>query len=53
MGTVSTPFNLPTLECVRCGHTWHPRKQERPIRCGGCKTPYWDRAKLTRKRKRK
>ncbi len=28
--------------CKRCGHDWTPRKEGRPIRCGKCKSPYWD-----------
>jgi hypothetical protein len=33
---------LPTFECLRCGHTWHPKKEERPRCCGFCKNPRWD-----------
>ena len=33
---------LPTLHCLRCGHTWPPRKPERPLRCPKCGSPYWD-----------
>jgi predicted Zn-ribbon and HTH transcriptional regulator len=31
--------------CERCGHTWMPRKQEKPKVCPNpqCKSPYWDR----------
>lgn len=24
---------LPTYECLRCGHKWHPRSDRRPDRC--------------------
>lgn len=34
--------NIPTLECLRCGHRWHPKKEELPKCCGFCKTPYWN-----------
>jgi predicted Zn-ribbon and HTH transcriptional regulator len=33
---------LPTFTCLRCGHTWHPRKETIPIKCGRCKSPYWN-----------
>ncbi len=38
---------LPTMRCLRCGHTWPPRKPERPLRCPKCGSPYWDRARAT------
>jgi hypothetical protein len=34
-------LHLPTFECLKCGHRWHPREPKEPIRCGFCKTPYW------------
>jgi len=37
------PYRLPTLRCKRCKHEWHPRSNHRPVRCGKCKSPYWDR----------
>lgn len=37
----SSEVELPVFECLRCGHKWSPRKPERPLRCGACKTPYW------------
>ncbi len=33
---------LPTFECLRCGHRWHPKKEEKPRCCGFCKSSYWD-----------
>jgi len=30
------------FNCLRCGHEW-ASKQERPVMCPQCKTPYWDR----------
>ncbi len=35
---------LPTFECLRCGHQWNPRSNEKPKRCAFCKSPYWDKA---------
>lgn len=29
--------------CSRCGHKWQSRRGK-PLRCAGCKSPYWDRA---------
>lgn len=40
-----TEIVLPTLHCLRCGHTWPPRKPERPLRCAKCGSPYWDRTR--------
>ena len=30
-------------ECLRCGEPWCFRGTGRPLRCGKCKSPYWDR----------
>ena len=37
--------DLPRWTCNRpqCGHSWTPRKPEKPIVCPKCKSPYWDR----------
>lgn len=35
---------LPTFECQRCGHHWHPKKEEMPRCCAFCKSPYWNTA---------
>lgn len=29
--------------CCRCGKDWCFRGDGRPLRCGKCKSPYWDR----------
>ena len=34
---------LPTFECLRCGHKWHPRTDRRPDRCPKCNSPYRDK----------
>jgi len=31
-------------KCLRCGHEW-PSKQEHPITCAKCRSPYWDKPK--------
>jgi hypothetical protein len=33
---------IPVFECLRCGHRWCAKKQERPVCCGFCKNPRWD-----------
>lgn len=33
-------------KCGVCGHKWKPRKPGRPVRCGSCKSPYWDRGSI-------
>lgn len=35
-------IKLSTLECERCGHKWHPKKEEMPRCCAFCKSPYWN-----------
>lgn len=39
-------IKLPTFKCTRCGHKWHPKKEEVPLRCAKCKTPYWNKPKV-------
>jgi len=38
-------MKLPTLECKRCGHTWHPRTDKLPDVCPNpkCKSRYWNK----------
>lgn len=33
---------LPTFECLRCSHKWHPQKEEKPKVCAYCKSPYYE-----------
>lgn len=33
---------LPTMQCLRCGHCWYPKKEEVPFYCGFCKSPRWN-----------
>lgn len=35
---------LPKFSCLRCGHEWNPRNEEKPLRCAFCKSPYWQKA---------
>lgn len=34
---------IPGYKCLRCGHTWTPRNDEKPRLCPKCKSAYWDR----------
>ena len=35
-------ITLSGYECLRCGHTWVPRKEDKPRQCPNCHSPYWD-----------
>jgi hypothetical protein len=37
-----TSVELRQQVCQRCGKVWWPRTPNRPARCPGCKSPYWD-----------
>jgi len=39
---------LKPLVCKRCNRTWTPRKEELPIQCPKCRSPYWDRERVKR-----
>lgn len=34
---------MPRFECLRCGHIWIPRTDNKPKFCPKCNSPYWDR----------
>lgn len=34
------------FNCSRCNHSWIPRKEQKPIACPKCKSPYWDRERI-------
>ena len=36
-------------KCDRCGHEWLSRDNKKPLCCGGCKSPYWDRPRKKKK----
>ena len=42
---MSKELRLPSLRCLRCGHTWIPRKAQTPKWCPKCNSPYWNRLK--------
>ena len=41
---------LDGFRCERCGHTWVPRATTEgdPVICPKCKSPYWNKPKLTK-----
>ena len=38
-------FDLPVLKCLRCRHTWYPKRPIEPKVCPKCKSPYWNKPK--------
>ncbi len=34
---------IPERKCKRCNHTWFIKKQQEPVVCPKCKSPYWNR----------
>ena len=45
LGAMNRQLELPTLKCLRCGHTWYPKKPVEPKVCPKCKSPYWNKPK--------
>jgi len=47
-----TKFKIPKATCLRCGHTWIPRK-ETVIKCPRfeCGSPYWNKERQKPKEK--
>jgi DNA-directed RNA polymerase subunit RPC12/RpoP len=48
--TITTTVNI----CCRCLHEWPQRlaADQKPVRCPKCRSPYWDRERLTPKREK-
>jgi DNA-directed RNA polymerase subunit RPC12/RpoP len=42
-------ISIDGYKCERCSHQWIPRKEENPIICPTCKSPYWDKPKKVKK----
>jgi len=40
---------LPAWECLRCGHVWPKRGDQRPATCAKCRNVLWDRPRRTPK----
>jgi len=36
-------ITVKAYRCLRCLHTWLPRRSTRPVSCPACHSPYWDR----------
>ncbi|TKB68626.1 MAG: hypothetical protein E8D52_06400 [Nitrospira sp.] len=39
---------LQQQHCQRCAKAWWPRQPHTPVRCPGCKSPYWDKPRRLR-----
>lgn len=44
-------ISIPGNKCCRCDHIWVPRSEATV--CPKCKSPYWNKPKQRKKRKRK
>ena len=40
---MTNKIKLPTLKCLRCGHSWIPRRPVLPKTCPKCISTYWNR----------
>jgi len=40
------------VKCLRCGHEWVPRQSVIRV-CPKCHSPYWDKPRVRKKRKRR
>lgn len=38
-------IEIPKRKCERCEHSWFLKKQQEPIVCPKCKSPYWNKRK--------
>jgi hypothetical protein len=38
--------------CLRCEHVWKSHAPE-PVVCAGCRSPYWNRPYVRKRRRRK
>jgi len=43
-----TSGGLHQQHCRRRGKAWWPRQPQKPVRCPGCKSPYWDKPRRLR-----
>ena len=53
-GMAKVQITLLGWKCERCGHEWVPRKGDaHPKVCPHCKSPYWDKPKVSKQSKTK
>ncbi len=45
-------IELPKRTCKRCKHTWILKKEQEPIVCPSCKSPYYNKPKTLFKKKK-
>jgi predicted Zn-ribbon and HTH transcriptional regulator len=41
-------MTLPTHSCLRCDHTWIPRREGLPAKCPKCMSVYWNESRQTK-----
>lgn len=39
-------------KCLRCGHEWFQRTEDKPRVCPGCHSVYWDKARKVKEEKK-
>lgn len=55
MRKIRRPIATQALRCMKCGHTWVPRKLTRPWLCPhpSCHTPRWDQPRRREQKEEK
>jgi len=41
-------ITIPKRKCLRCGYNWALRKEQEPIICPKCKSPYWNKERKSK-----
>ena len=44
-------MSIKIVKCNRCGHEWATRKKKDPTWCPKCKSPYWNKKRIRKKKK--
>lgn len=44
-------MSIEKVKCLRCGHEWYPRSEEKPRSCANqkCRSINWDRERRVKK----
>jgi predicted Zn-ribbon and HTH transcriptional regulator len=37
-----TTITIDAWKCLRCDYVWPDKRENKPLRCAGCGSPYWD-----------
>ena len=43
-------FEVEGYRCERCNHKWVPRSHKEPAVCPECKSPYWNKPRIRKKK---